>query len=110
MTIDIKLNVNTIKTELASKKQKAQRLLDHMVLNDSDKYAPQATGTLRKKGFDTVLGSGYVTWNVPYAKEVYHKSGEPSLLKNPNARRKWFEVAKAERLKEWERRVQNEFN
>lgn len=110
MTIDIKLNVNTIKTELASKKQKAQRLLDHMVLNDSDKYAPQVTGTLRKKGFDSVLGSGYVIWNVPYAKKVYHESGQPSLLKNPNARRKWFEVAKAERLKEWERRVQNEFN
>lgn len=38
------------------------------------------------------------------------KGGSPSLLKNQNARRKWFEVAKAERLKAWERGVQNELN
>ena len=110
MTVDIKLNTIEIKAQLEKQKQKAQKLLDHMVLRDSDKYAPHKTGTLRKKGFDTVLGSGFVIWNVPYAKKVYHAGGTPSQLKNPNARRKWFEVAKAEKLDEWIRRVNDEFN
>ena len=110
MTVDLKVDLENIKMQLNEKTKKAQELLDHMVLNDSDKYAPQKTGTLRKKGFDTVLGSGVVTWNVPYAKKVYHElKTEPSLAKNPNARRKWFEVAKSEKLKVWETKVNEVF-
>ena len=109
MTVDIKLNTIEIEAQLEKQKQKAQKLLDHMVLRDSDKYAPDKSGTLRKKGFDTVLGSGLVIWNVPYAKEVYHAGGTPRQLKNPNARRKWFEVAKSRFRDKWVRLVNDGF-
>jgi hypothetical protein len=108
MTVDIQVDLNEIKMQLNEKTKKAQELLDHRVLNDSDKYAPHLTGTLRKKGFDTVVGSGVVMWNVPYAKKMYHE-GKPSTAKNPNARRKWFEVAKSEKLKVWEANVNEVF-
>jgi hypothetical protein len=110
MTVDLKVDLEKIKMQLNEKTKKAQELLDHMVLNDSDKYAPHVTGNLRKKGLDTVLGSGFVIWNVSYAKKVYHElKTEPSLAKNPNARRKWFEVAKSEKLKVWEANVNEVF-
>lgn len=108
MTVDLQVDLEKIKMQLNAKTKKAQELLDHMVLNDSDKYAPQKTGTLRKKGFDTVLGSGVVTWNVTYAKKMYHEV-KPSTAKNPNARPKWFEVAKSEKLKVWEAKVNEVF-
>ena len=82
---------------------KAQIKLDAQVLTDSNYYCPLKTGTLQKSGIiNTVLGSGLVVWKTPYARAQYYgvnfdRSKDP----NPNACAKWFEAAKARKIKDW---------
>ena len=86
---------------------KAQIKLDAQVLTDSNYYCPLKTGTLQKSGIiNTVLGSGLVVWKTPYARAQYYgvnfdRSKDP----NPNACAKRFEAAKARKVKQWEKLV-----
>ena len=86
---------------------KAQIKLDAQVLTDSNYYCPLKTGTLQKSGIiNTVLGSGLVVWKTSYARAQYYgvnfdRSKDP----NPNACAKWFEAAKARKVKQWEKLV-----
>lgn len=86
---------------------KAQIKLDAQVLADSNYYCPLKTGTLQKSGIiNTVLGSGLVVWKTSYARAQYYgvnfdRSKDP----NPNACAKWFEAAKARKVKQWEKLV-----
>jgi hypothetical protein len=86
---------------------KAQMKLDAQVLADSNYYCPLKTGTLQKSGIiNTVIGSGTIVWKTPYARRQYYgvnfdRSQDP----NPNACAKWFEAAKARKMKQWEKLV-----
>ena len=86
---------------------KAQIKLDAQALADSNYYCPLKTGTLQKSGIiNTVLGSGLVVWKTSYARAQYYgvnfdRSKDP----NPNACAKWFEAAKARKVKQWEKLV-----
>lgn len=86
---------------------KAQIKLDAQVLTDSNYYCPLKTGTLQKSAqINTVIGSGLVIWRTPYARRQYYgvnfdRSKDP----NPNACAKWFEAAKARKVKQWEKLV-----
>ena len=86
---------------------KAQIKLDQQVITDSNYYCPLKIGTLQKSAIiNTVLGSGLVIWRTPYARRQYYgvnfdRSKDP----NPNACAKWFEAAKARKLKDWEKLV-----
>lgn len=52
---------------------KAQKFVDSEVLRLSDPYIPMQTGMLKKSGIlGTVIGSGEVIWNAPYAKYLYY--------------------------------------
>lgn len=85
----------------------AQMRLDQQVLTDSNYFCPLKTGTLQKSAIiGTVIGSGTVSWNTPYARRQYYgvdfdRSQDP----NPNACAKWFEAAKARKLEQWRRLV-----
>ena len=90
--------------------RKAQMRLDQQVITDSNFYCPLRAaqgGTLQKSAIiNTVLGSGLVKWRTPYARAQYYgvnfdRSKDP----NPNACAKWFEAAKARKLKDWEKLV-----
>ena len=84
----------------------AQKKLDAVVLADSNKYCPMQTGALQKSGIiATVIGSGLLSWETPYARKQYYEYPEKRHNRNPNATGKWFETAKANRIKEWERIV-----
>lgn len=86
---------------------KAQIKLDAQVLTDSNYYCPLKTGTLQKSAqINTVIGSGLVIWRTPYARRQYYgvnfdRSKDP----NPNACAKWFEAAKARKMEQWEKLV-----
>jgi hypothetical protein len=86
---------------------KAQMKLDAQVLADSNYYCPLKTGTLQKSGIiNTVIGSGAIVWKTPYARRQYYgvnfdRSQDP----NPNACAKWFEAAKARKMEQWEKLV-----
>ena len=86
---------------------KAQMKLDAQVLTDSNYYCPLKEGALQKSGIiNTVLGSGLVVWKTPYARAQYYGVNfDRSKDKNPNACAKWFEAAKARKVKQWEKLV-----
>lgn len=55
---------------------------------------------------NTVIGSGLVKWRTPYAHSQYHRLDfDHSQQKNPNACAKWFEAAKARKMEQWRKLV-----
>lgn len=80
----------------------AQRFLDSEVLRDSAPFCPMRTGYLMKSGnTGTVLGSGNIVYNAPYAHKCYYAKIEFCKEKHPQATSQWFEKAKALKKKIW---------
>lgn len=74
-----------------------QKYVDSTVVRYSDKYCPKQEGEL-KRAIGTIYGSGYVRYDVPYAKRHYYKNTGSGLegTKSGGLRgRKWFERMKA---------------
>lgn len=79
-----------------------QAALDVQVIKDSNRFCPEADGTLQSSAvLSSVIGSGVVRWATPYARRQYYEFPRKSLDRNPNARTKWFEHAKARFLDVW---------
>lgn len=80
----------------------AQVALDEQVIKDSNVFCPQAEGTLQASALTaSKIGEGEVLWATPYARAQYYGLPNKSHDKNPNARMKWFEEAKARFLEVW---------
>ena len=111
MKIDVDLNITAAQKRLNARINKAQVLLDLQVMKDSNFYVPKDTGTLESS---VVLfskpGSGLLTWNTEYAKKQYYELNNKSMDRNMNARSMWFEHAKTERIKDWEKIANAEYN
>ena len=98
-----------VNTKISNRVRKAQYLLDQQVIKDSNLYCPQDTGDLQ----DSALKPqplGTVVWDVEYAKRQYYEDNNKSKDLNPRASMKWFEVAKTEKKKEWEKLANDEYN
>lgn len=110
MKIHVEFNPDEVNAEIQQRIQLCQKALDSQVLKDSNYYCPLDTSTLQKSGIaNTVIGSGKVVWNTPYAEKQYYDYPQKNHQKNPNAQRLWFEVAKAKCLKNWEKLVNDEY-
>lgn len=99
----LKLNTQACIGRFNKKFSKAQKFLDNEVLKDSAPYVPMRTGMLMKSGvLGTVIGSGKVEYNAPYASRMYYGVGfHFSKDKHPQACAQWFEKAKATKKKDW---------
>lgn len=84
--------------------QEAQRWLDEQVLRDAGPFVPRKTGALAGSG-QIAPGGGAVLWDKPYAAAVYYRKKEKGSAGNPDARRLWFEAAKARCGQDWLRGV-----
>lgn len=84
--------------------REAQRWLDERVLQDAEPFVPKRTGNLAGSG-QAVPGGGAVLWTAPYAAAVYYRKKEKGSGANPDARRLWFEAAKARCGQDWLRGV-----
>ncbi len=86
----------------------AQQFLDSEVLKDSAPYVPMRTGNLMNSGnTGTVIGSGEVIYNAPYAKACYYAVNRQfSKQKHPQACAQWFEKAKTAHIDSWVKGVQ----
>lgn len=106
-TVKGSFNGAAAKARISAAIHRAQMKLDTQVIADSNYYCPLKTGTLQKSAIiNTVIGSGLVKYKTPYARRQYYgvefdRSKDP----NPNACAKWFESAKARKLKDWEKLV-----
>ena len=109
ITFTVKSNFNgaATKARFSATIHKAQMKLDQQVLSDSNYYVPLKTSVLQKSAqINTVIGSGIVRWKTPYARTQYYGVNfDHSQQKNPNACAKWFEAAKARKMKQWEKLV-----
>ncbi len=109
ITFTVKGNFNdaAAKARISAAIHKAQMKLDQQVINDSNYYVPLKTSTLQKSAIiNTVIGSGLVKWSTPYARAQYYGVDfDHSKQRNPNACAKWFEAAKARKMQQWEKLV-----
>ena len=103
-------NEAKVKAKFKAKLKRAQMKLDTQVVADSNYFVPNKTSTLQKSAtINTVIGSGVVLWHTPYARRQYYgEHFDHSKQLNPNACAKWFEAAKARKLKQWRRLVNDE--
>lgn len=112
ITFTFKGNFDTqaVKARISAAIHKAQMKLDQQVITDSNYYCPLRAaqgGTLQKSAqINTVIGSGLVVWRTPYARRQYYGVNfDHSKSANPNACAKWFEAAKARKMEQWRKLV-----
>lgn len=103
MKAELVINVGETCKRFEPRYHRAQIFLDSEVLRDSEPYVPKRTGNLILSGnTGTVIGSGKVVYNAPYARKVYYaRSTDYSEGKNPKACAQWFEAAKATKKSAW---------
>lgn len=105
--IKVKLELTPKKAMLAKrglqKGGRVQQYLDSEVLRCSDPYVPFLNGPLKRSGItSTVVGSGMVHYETPYAvKNYYHNRGmgKQGMAKGGLRGRLWFERMKADHMK-----------
>jgi hypothetical protein len=97
---ELKFNSN-FAPRLTKQYTAAQKFVDSEVLRYSEPFTPLLTGTLIKSGIlGTVIGSGKVSWIMPYAKRQYYRGRRPGTQQAGALRgRYWFERMKAIRGK-----------
>jgi len=109
--VTVYLNKAGIKNDAVQRLKRAQIALDQQIAKDSNYYAPEDKGDLKDSVYlGSVMGSGLLTWAVEKARRLYHGIGFSfSKDKNPNARAKWFDAAKAVRLGTWVKVANSEY-
>lgn len=110
MSVSVSFDQSKVKQKIHARMERAQKVLDAQVLKDSNYYIPKQEGFLEKSVFGSVIGSGLLVWAIEYAKKMFHFGGTPSKEVNPNASTKWFERAKAVKIKVWEALVNREYS
>ena len=102
VNVRIEMNVPYTVERFKSRYDAAQKYLDNEVLKDCTPYVPMNTGQLMRSGINaTVIGSGDVVWNTPYASRCYYGNMNFQKTKHPQACRQWFEVAKGVNKSKW---------
>lgn len=125
LTVEVNIDTQKIMARIKAQSQKATLALAQQVLKDSNYYAPMKTGILHKSAIIHSTGeNATITWNplpqdeagkvisnTSYAARLYYGDNlNFSKEKNPNARARWFEFAKQNKLKEWEKLAQSFFS
>lgn len=101
-TMRIDVNWHRLERELLDNVDKAQKVTDLQVLKDCGPYIPRDEGELERSGpRATVIGSGEVVWDEPYAQRQYYKLPNKARDVHPLAVMRWFEAAKAARKSVW---------
>ena len=106
-TVTANFNDAAAKAKLTAAIHKAQTKLDQQVITDSNYYVPIKTHTMENSAIiNTVLGSGLVKWRTDYVRRQYYGVNfDHSKQRNPNACAKWFEAAKARKMEQWRKLV-----
>ena len=82
---------------------RVQKFIDSEVMRNMDPYTPKRSGFLIRSAITgTVVGSGIIRQNAPYARSNYYGNKGRGLQGTANGGlrgRKWFERMKAARLR-----------
>lgn len=120
MHIEFKVEFNLSDKKIKSRYKKAQEYLDLAVLTDTEPFLPFRQGIMSSKSkVDTIIGSGHVVYDTPYARYLYHGKvmvGRPpktvtnrdlqfGKVPHPMAQAFWFEASKSINKEKWVRNV-----
>ena len=107
MKFKLEMNVQKCVSRFDPRFARAQKFLDSEVIKDCSPYTPFRTGNLMNSATrGTVIGSGEVIYNAPYARAMYYGRGlHFSTDKHPQAGAQWFERTKAVKKKDWDKGV-----
>ena len=77
MNIQTRFRLYSLQQSIASRglevQGRVQKFLDNEVLRTTESYVPMDTGALKQSGINgTVVGSGKVVYNSPYARYQYY--------------------------------------
>ncbi|MGE7864531.1 minor capsid protein [Bacillus mobilis] len=106
--VNVQSDTSLIERKVLEATKKAQFALDQQVLKDSNYYIPKDTGELERSSIRfSRPGEGHIEWNTPYARRLYwNPQYNFSTDTNVNAQGLWFEAAKAAKLDDWVRIVE----
>lgn len=110
MQVNASFDKDACKQRIQAKLARAQAMLDSQVMVDSNFYCPLRDGDLQRSVLSSRIGSGLLVWRAEYARAQYYGLPNKSKDKNPYASTKWFEMAKVNKLKQWEALVNREYN
>jgi hypothetical protein len=69
-----------------------QQFIDHEIIRTIERYVPKLTGTLiRSATTHTVIGSGLIKWQTPYAMLQYFKNPGPPRPLGETRGREWID-------------------
>jgi hypothetical protein len=107
LTVTANFDEAAANAKLTAAIHKAQMKLDAQVLADSNYFIPIKTHTMENSSIvSTKIGAGEIVWRTDYARRQYYgEDFDHSKQSNPNACAKWFEAAKAHKLNDWEKLV-----
>lgn len=100
--IEMQSALEILKKRGIEKGGRVQKYIDKEVVSRCDKYVPMRSGLL-KKAIGTVIGSGFVRYSLPYAKNQYYNNtghsqgekGKEGTAYGGLRGRLWFERMKA---------------
>lgn len=102
---NIKVDLSGIERRFSPEQLKAkQEAFAERVAFEMRDYVPRDEGTLQdSEALASDYAAGRIEWDTPYAQRV-HDLPQSSIrkVKNPNARAKWPEEAKRERMGSWQ--------
>lgn len=110
MAVEVTFDRKAVARRIQPELWRTQKVLDAQVLKDSNYYIPKRDGDLERSSLASPIGSGYLIWDIAYARAQYHGLPNKSKDVNPNASTKWFERAKVVKLKEWEALANREYS
>ena len=104
ISVKVKDTAKLIEERGLQQMQRVQKYVDSEVLRLSDPYVPFDTGKLKQSGtLGTVIGSGEVVYNCPYARKNYYENGghgKQGTAKGGIRGKLWFERMKADHMDE----------
>ena len=104
MTVSMKPTREIIERRGLQKGGRVQKFVDSEVIRYSDPYIPMQQGILKKSHKPaTIVGSGLVKYDTPYARKQYYSNsgnGKEGINNGGMRGRLWFERMKADHKKD----------
>jgi hypothetical protein len=105
---EVEFDEGKVRSRISEALRPVQAALDAQILKDANYFCPEDKGDLQSSAVrESRIGEGELVWATPYARRLYYNPQfNFSKDRNPNARGKWFEAAKAANFRAWERIAQ----
>ncbi len=107
MQVRINIDPKAIGDKIEKAWEKGRALVFEEIMNDSNQYVKVDSHALEQSALiHSKPNEGLIVWETPYAKRQYWEIQTAVRDINPNATWRWFEAAKADKMRIWERQIE----